>query len=234
MAFKTVRNSARGAFTLIELLVVITIGAILATLSISSFISLVNSGALTTAMQSAVGVLDQARQTAVSLNSYVEVRIYELPLSSDNPTTGTPVAYRGLQTFLVTPTGYTQLSKVTVLPTPLQLAPDIAHSSLLDSSATTGDTSLILRTPASWGTVTPPIGTAPSLPVYQNNYGAVTFRFTPKGSLNLNNTNSSGNSIQWFFTLYSSRDKIVANSLPANFATIQIDGFTGKTIYYRP
>jgi len=112
----------------------------------------------------------------------------------------------------------------------IQTTPDLTHSSLLDSTkdVLSSPSSLSIRTPASWGAVTPAIGTAPSLPNYNTNYGAITVRFTPQGSLTLDN------SLHWFFTIVSSNDGIIANNLPANYAAIQIDGYTGKTTYYRP
>jgi hypothetical protein len=107
----------------------------------------------------------------------------------------------------------------------IQTTPDLTHSSLLDSSQ---DSSLSVKTPAALAFAGPPVVTALSLPTYQNNYAAITFRFTPKGGLNLDATK------QWFLTIVSSQDKIMANNLPANYATIQIDGFTGKSVYFRP
>jgi hypothetical protein len=68
------------------------------------------------------------------------------------------------------------------------------------------------------------------LPVYQNNYNALIFRFTPKGSTTLDATKS------WFATLILQNDPVTtgANNLPANFATIQIDPFSGRAKAYRP
>jgi len=226
----------------VELLVVVAIGIIIASLSITSYTKVVSSGLMTTTSQAVIGLLDQARQTAISRNSYVEVRVYELPTSSASPTSGALTQFRGMQTFLVTNSGYTQLTKLYVFPTPIifQLSDNSTPSGTLTTSNTDHatllnpslDSSLGLRTPASWGTITPAIAnnTAPSLPKYGTNYAAIVFRFTPKGSLNLDNTK------QWFLTLISSTDNPTnsATYLPKNYATIQIDGFTGKPIYYRP
>jgi len=234
------KHRNKAGFTLVELLVVIAIGIIIASLSISSFQKVVSSGLLTTTTQAVIGILDQARETAIARNSYVEVRIYELPAPSASPTSGTLAQFRAMQTFLVTNSGYTQLTKLYVFPTPMVLqfsdntvpsgtltTSTTDHSTLLNNSL---DSSLGLRTPASWNSITPAIGTPPSLPTYQNNYGAVVFRFGPKGNLSVDNTK------QWFLTILSSTDN-PSNSntfLPKNYATIQIDGFTGKTSYYRP
>ncbi len=222
-----IRNFRQAGFTLVELLVVIAIGAIITTMSISIYSKVLASGSLTIATQMVTATLEQARQTAVTRNAYVEVRIYELPLSTDNPATGPLSVYRAFQTFLVTNTGYTPLSKVLFLPTPLvvQCTPDLSHSSLLDSTL---DSSLNLKAFSSLAFAGPPVVAAPSLPTYGNNYAAITFRFTPKGSLTLDASK------QWFLTVYSPRDKIVSNSLPANYATIQIDAYTGKSAYFRP
>jgi Tfp pilus assembly protein FimT len=237
---RTVKRSKRAAFTLVELLVVIGIGIIIATLSITSYSKVVASGLLTTTTQAVIGLLDQARETAISRNAYVEVRVYELPAPSANPTSGTLSQFRAMQTFLVTSSGYTQLTKVLIFPTPmiLQFSDYTTPSGTLSTSTTDHctllnnnlDASLGLRLTSGWNapsTLLPAIGTPPSLPTYQSNYGAVVFRFTPKGNLNLDNTK------QWFLTLISSTDKLTGN-LPNNYATIQIDGFTGKTSYYRP
>jgi uncharacterized protein (TIGR02596 family) len=233
MALKTTgKRFGKRGFTLVELLLVIAIGIIISTLSITSYSKVVASGLLTTTMQSVVGLLDQARETAISRNAYVEVRIYELPLNTLSPTSGALSQFRAMQLFQVTSTGYTQLSKIYYFPSPMiiQLSDGsnsgstTDHSTLLNSSV---DISLTPKTPGAWGTVVPPIGTAPSLPTYGSNYAAITFRFTPKGGLSLDNTK------QWFFTLISSIDKLTG-TLPSNYATIQIDGFNGKASYYRP
>lgn len=237
----TRKRGRKAGFTLVELLVVVAIGIIIASLSITSYTKVVSSGLLTTTTQAVIGLLDQARQTAISRNSYVEVRIYKLPNPADNPLTGDLAArgqFRGMQTFLVTNTGYTQLTKLYVFPTPmvLQLS-DLTisngttsttdHATLLNTSL---NAALGLRTPSSWGTIIPAMTTAPSLPSFQSNYAAIVFRFTPKGSLSLDNTQ------QWFLTIISATDNPTnsATFTPKNFATIQIDGFTGKMSYYRP
>jgi len=239
MSLKQIGNrSTRAGFTLVELLVVIAIGIIIASLSITSYSKVVNAGLLTTTVQSVIGLLDQARETAISRNCYVEVRIYKLPTTAAGPT-GALTQFRGMQTFLVTNSGYTQLTKLYVFPTPMvfQIS-DLTtvsgttsatdHSTLLNSSL---DSSLGLRTPTGWGTdLTPAIGTPPSLPSYLNNYATVVFRFNPKGGLNLDNTK------QWFLTIVSAMDNPTGSAtyLPKNYATLQIDGFTGKVSYYRP
>lgn len=237
---KIPNRSTKAGFTLVELLVVVAIGIIIASLSITSYTKVVSSGLLTTTTQSVIGLLDQARLTAISRNCYVEVRIYELPTAAAGPN-GAQTQFRGMQTFLVTNSGYTQLTKLLLFPAPIVLQiSDLStptgtfatsltdHSTLLNSTV---DSSLGLRTPGSWGTgVIPPIGTAPTLPSFQNNYSAITFRFTPKGSLSLDNTK------QWFLTIVSATDNPTNSPtyLPKNYATLQIDGFTGKTSYYRP
>jgi uncharacterized protein (TIGR02596 family) len=221
---KTGRAYGSAGFTLVELMTVIAIGIIIAALSISSYSKVVAAGLLTTTTQSVVGLLDQARQTAISRNTYVEVRFYELPAASATAT-GAQTQWRAMQTFLVTNSGYTQLSKVLFFPSPLiiQVSP-LSQSTLLNPSQDASGTELVQRTSGGWGTTTPP-----SLPTYGTNYTTIAFRFTPRGSLYLDATK------QWFFTFYSASDKIIgATSLPANFTTIQVDGFSGKATYYRP
>lgn len=236
-----------------ELLVVICIGAIIGTISVSTYSKLVGSGALTIGMQSFIGALDQARQTAIARNNYVEVRLYQLPASSTP--TGTIVSYRAMQTFLVTTSGsYTPMSKVLVLPAPLIIQAantsneTLNHSTLLDNTYDNSLTAFSGTTTGTWsyystlsGTtiyVTPAIVTPPSLPTYGTQYNAICFRFNPKGGLNLNASatiSGSLTSLQWYITLVSSNDSVNSTTnLPNNFATIQIDGFTGKASYYRP
>lgn len=211
---------------MIELLVVLAVGAIIATLSVTVYTKILAAGGFNSTAQAVAGALDQARQTALTRNSYVEVRIYELP-DYPSPPNGTLAVYRGMQTFLVTGTGYVQLTKLYLFPIPLIIqSSDLTHSTLLDGSQ---DSSLTLKTYTALAfPSTPSPIPAPLLPNFQNNYAAITFRFAPNGSLNLSAAK------QWFLTIISERDGIVANNLPANYITVQIDSFSGKTTYFRP
>ncbi len=213
------RRHGTAAFTLVELLVVIAVGAIITALSVSVFTQVVKAGALTTAVQSVVGILDQARLSAITHNNYVEVRLYELPDYQVDPASGPLTVYRAVQSFLVTSTGYVPLTKLNLLPMPILFQNDAIHSTLLSGT---------VQTPAMLAFTGPPAIPAPQLPLYGMNYAAITFRFSPKGSMNLTGSQ------QWLLTLVNPRDPIIANNLPANYATIQIDAFTGKAAYYRP
>ncbi len=200
----------KRAFTLLELLIVIAILIILAALTIPALNSIGGSTSLSGATQSVTGTLELARQTAVTQNRPVEVRLYKLP--EDGQPTAAPSDYRGLQIFLVDDESTNAVAKPVKLSPSVIMTSDAATSSLMDDTA-------FPEQPAAAGMNVPPAG---------SNYRYRSFRYKPNGGTDLPPDKS------WFFTLVSKNDPIKANGLPANFATIQIEPLTGRPTVMRP
>jgi len=95
------KDASAGAFTLIELLLVLSIMVILMTLMAPTLNNVIRGSALTQGSDTVIGVLNIARQTALTRNIPVEVRFY----CYDNPEIpGTDVYCQALQAFAMTPT----------------------------------------------------------------------------------------------------------------------------------
>lgn len=79
---RRIRNDSFG-FSLAELLFVICIMAVVATLAANSLNSLSSTAELNSSIQGVSGILNTARQLALSQNKYVQVRFYEQNDASD-------------------------------------------------------------------------------------------------------------------------------------------------------
>ena len=216
-------RSSRG-FSLVELLVVLGIMAIMMAIMVPSITSVMRSYQLDSAAQGMLGQLTFARQTAqteggtTTAACAVQVRIYELP-DYNQSSTGAPAVYRGMQAFLESaPTStntvtVTAITKPYFFPAPIIISTNTTVSTLLNQSPTLGST----------------LNPSFPLPVYQNNYKYVVFRFTPTGQTDLPAT-------QTLITLISESAATThaAYSLPANYQTIQIDPINGAIRSYRP
>lgn len=200
----------KRGFSLLELLIVIAIIVILAALTIPAMNSMGRSSSLNGAVQSVTGTLDLARQTAITQNRPVEVRLYKLP--EDGQPAGAPSDYRGMQIFVVDYESTNAVSRASRFPTPVVITTDTTTSSLMDDA----------RFPEQAADPAVPVPPAGS------NYRYRSFRFKPDGGTDLP---LDGN---WFFTLVLKTDPIKANNLPANFATIQIEPMTGRPKVMRP
>jgi uncharacterized protein (TIGR02596 family) len=210
------------SFTLVELLTVLAITSILALASLSAYSQIMRAQALGSSAQMMTGALDVARQSAITYNNRVEFRLYQLP-GENAAASAPPSAYRAFQTFLIKDNTTNALTKVTFLPAPAVVASDAAVCSIASIPTTPGSA----FTQGGVGT-----SSAQNLPIYQNNYNALVFDFTPSGGLEA--TGSLTASSSWYLTLWIGTDPIVADGLPKNFATIQIDPFSGQTKTFRP
>lgn len=203
-------------FSLVELLIVVALIIVLASLSVPAFSSINRASALTASNQAVAGLLEQARQTAVTRNRPVEVRWYCYKAGTD------PEAYRALQLFIVEsgPGGVpvtNPLSRAIKLSSPVIIATNSRISSLMDDS----------KLPTA-GREKSPDASAPKLPETGLNYKYRSFHFKANGGTDLSATD------QWFITLQSQNDQPAANGAAANFATIQLDPQNGRTRVFRP
>ena len=198
------------SFTLVELLVVMSIIAILAALSLTAFSSVLRSQSVSTGTQMLASALDLARQSAITRDSQVEFRLYQLPDYNAAPSSA-PTAYRGYQTFLISGTATNALTKPTFLPNPVVIASSTQVSPLLANNTLIPGSSL------------------PSLPSYGQNYNALPFRFSAAGGL------VNPGTAQWYMTLIPENAPTSGSpALPSNYTIIQIDTFSGRAKTFRP
>ena len=102
----------RGAFTLVELIAVMAIIVILVGIVVPPVVSSLGGSQLTQATQQVMGQLASARQTALSKNRPVEIRLYKY-IDSGAAT----AQYRAYQTFVFNEDGtYTPADRVQKLP----------------------------------------------------------------------------------------------------------------------
>jgi uncharacterized protein (TIGR02596 family) len=214
----SLKNSAlwptRRAFTLVEMLVVLAIVAILSALSIRALSSIMNSYNLTSASQTVLGQLTYARQNALANNRAVQIRFYQIADYKGN------AVYRAVQAFLENTdssgnTIITPITKPYFLPTGIWM--------VYSASAKTASTLLATSTSGagtSMGDTTNPL----PLPYGASPY--IYFHFRPTGQTDLSTSS--------LLTIARETDPIIANNLPANFITLQIDAVNGNVQAYQP
>ena len=204
---------AGSAFSLLELLVVLAIVGILAALLIPSAGPMMSSYNLNRAGSMVTDEFNFARQTAITRNTDVEVRMY-LVGSKAAPTN---LKFRAFRTFLANsadPTQAVGLSKISYLPETIILSSDAKYSTMLDygNSARGG---------LSQGTETLP------------GKGAVTyvsFLFRSTGGTNLTPITD----IWDLAILVETAPVIAATGLPSNYVAIQVDPVNGRVRSFRP
>ena len=195
-----------GGFSLVELLTVIAIGVALMALAGGAVLGLARTSRVTTASNMVMDALAQARQRAVTQNSRVEVRFYQLP-----PLSGAGAAeYRALRAVRIGQDGITtELERVQRLPDTVIISDLPAQNAIF--SATTEEREDI----------------SPE----QKNIAYRAITFLPNGQTELN----LGLDKKWFLTLYDGQQAANApNHLPNNYAVVQIDAFTGNARLLRP
>lgn len=204
----------RSAFTLVELLVVMCILTILAAISIPAINSVMTSYGLSSTSQTVLGQLNFARQQALANNAAVQVRFYKI---ADYK--GTPV-YRAVQVFQESLADnnvltITPITRPYFFPAGLWIvysASNTAPSTLFTTATSGANTS----TGDAAHPLPPPYGASPY----------VYFRFRPTGQTDLLASS--------LVTIASENARIVANNLPANFITLQIDPVNGYVRAYQP
>jgi uncharacterized protein (TIGR02596 family) len=199
------------AFSLLELIVVIMIIGIIAAFTLPAASTILRGSQITQASQIITDQVSLARQTALTKNRSVEVRLISYV---DPEVPGDTGAYRAIQVMEILENG---IAVPTDKPRLLPQAVIMNMGTLSTLISGTGQTS----TTAS--------GSAPNLPRnIGQNYTYVAFRFLPDGSTNL-----SASSL-WYVTLHNMNETVTGTTTPANFFTLQVDPVTGKVKQYRP
>jgi uncharacterized protein (TIGR02596 family) len=205
----------RSAFSILELLVVIAIIAILATLATAGLDSVSRSTKLASAAQRLGDQIALARQTAVSRNLPVEVRLYKLP--DFDQTSGSPTIWRGVQVFLIDGVNATPVTRPLFFSHRVIISENSAVSPLLQNSA------------SGLGAEITPAAAVGAFALASVRYKSFTIR--PNGTVTSSNNIPPEN---WFLTLHHENDPKPDGAKPANFATIQINPITGKVSILRP
>lgn len=193
-----------SAFSLIELLVVVAIIGILAGSAIGGLNNVARSTNLTSAAQRLGDQFALARQTAVSRNLPVEVRIYDLP--DYDSTTGNLM--RGIQLFL--PDG-TPVSRPLLFSQRVIISTNTTVSPML-SAMDSGTTNFSTYTSRSYKS----------------------FTIRPNATLSKTNAVGTFSDANCFLTLHHENDAKPDGIKPANFATVQINPVTSKVTILRP
>ncbi len=244
--FKAMKpNHSRNAFSLVELLIVVLIIGIVAGFAIPAIQGMLRGTQLSQASNMLVDSMSLARQTALSKNRIIEVRIYRF---ADNEMPGEEVAkpetghFRALQTFEITESGIlTPISKVMRLPDSIIMNPGDPGAGML--STLLGDGRPIVMS------ADIDAKTDPELPRgVGRKYDYTSFRFLPDGSTNLpptgatpgkSNPTPASEGGRWYITIHTAVDwekQKKGDNLtpPPNYFTWMIDPLTGNSKTYRP
>jgi uncharacterized protein (TIGR02596 family) len=203
------------AFTLVELLVVVSIMVVIAGLVAPAANTMLRSSQITQSADAITAQLSSARQNAMTTNRAMEVRFYKL---ADPSLIGNTRAVRAIQVFKIEDNGDAK---------PEGRSQWLPGSMLIDSEATLSPLLASARK-KSWPPSPPPVDPKLSLPRAGTDYDAFCFRFRPDGSTDLDPTS------KWFVTVHAANDGDDRTTLPANFATIQVDPINSSLKLYRP
>lgn len=206
--------AGRRGFTLVETLVVLAIVGVLAAISIPAVNSVMNSYNLNSAGQSVLSQLTLARQEALANNCQVEVRFYQMPNAKG------AMVYRAIQTFRE---NSDSVNGIKIIPISKPYFLPNGTWMVYDPSVTTVST--LFNTTVS-GARTSEGDSAHPLPSPYGVSPFVCFRFRPNGRTDLASSS--------LITIAVESAPIVANNLPSNFITLQIDPVNGSVRSYQP
>lgn len=210
-----------GGFTLIEIIVVVAIMIILVSLAGSSMKGMMETLRMKEAIATTRGVMERARQMAVTLNRDVTLRIYQS--SGDFGALGWRGFEYGVEEPVMDPNApnyrdptspnfrasFVPAAPAERLPTGLVFHPSATFSVLLDASLSELQS----------GQDTGPDGKPRSY---------TSIRFTPEGRCEL----PTGRS--WTLAIVAENTVAQSASLPRNYAVLQLDPTTAHVRVYRP
>ena len=132
------KPSRAHGFSLLELLFVLVIVGVLVSVSLAGYASIAQATALTTGAAALSDLFTEAKQDAVTKNLSVEVRIYDVPLSTDSHS-----AYRALQLHWLNADGTTPgIAPPLYLPASMIMDATVQHSSLIAANSQTVPTDM--------------------------------------------------------------------------------------------
>jgi len=214
-AFRFYPSFSSSAFTLTELLVVMAIIVILASAVGPTIGTALRGTNLTQAADKVIGILNIARQTAVTKNQTVEVRFYFYTNTEIPGDTGQGHA---IQAFTLSDSGvYSPMMKAQTLPSTVLMSTNSTWSSLF-----------------SIGTNTTPTNPIPRVGL---NYTYCSFQIYRSGMTSLIGNTTTTN---WFLSLVNAVDAqnaSVTNGaavFPVNYTTLVIDPYNASLKVYRP
>lgn len=200
-----VKANAQNAFSLLELLTVMSILIILLGISGVALSPLIQSTKLTSAVNLVSAQLSLARQHAKTHNKRVEVRFYLMRQEPDNSETAKCSA---LRLYEISNIGTTvPLGKIRHFAFPIFIAQGAEISTALRNSPEFKGEEEI------------------------RNVGITSYyklSFNPGGRTDLDPGKN------WYLTFIGQEVSPTLDNLPSNFATLQIDSFSGQLKIYRP
>ncbi len=223
----------RRAFTLIELLTVMVIASILLVVTLPAFSSVLSSVALTAGCNQVLGTLTLARQDAITYNHNVAVYFFKYT----SPDSNSAATYSGVQAWQLNLSSTGTGSLVATQP--------VTRFSALGSRIVLNDNFSTILNPTlnvngSSTSSTPSAPVPPTLPPAVGpvpTYMAVVFHPDGSTSLPLTATSDSGTAgtFYWSVTACNASDyRKSPTTLPADFATVQIDASEGTCRLLRP
>jgi prepilin-type N-terminal cleavage/methylation domain-containing protein len=184
-------KSLSNGFTLVELLVVMALIVILSAIAVPLIPSLLKANQLDSSVNTLSGILEQARETAISANTFIWVAFTDAPANSP---TGTWVATiqskDGTESPSTTVTSPWTTTPITIPGNNLQLLSKIQNLGgvkIVDANSPPLPASLVAKAPASPTTLFEPAGMQWTVTPLQNTgvgagvYFTHAFEFTPNG-----------------------------------------------------
>ena len=224
---------SQRAFTLVEMLVVLGIILLLAVAIVPALHGTLDSVNLTGAGDNVAAQFSLARQTAMSRNLPVELRIYK----RDN---GNGLAWNTLAA--VIPALVSGKAADEWIGTPSALSGSVVIDPGTSTQSASPFSTLLVTTGNAAPTASSPNPTAPwtateasTAPSNLANLTYVGFRFQPDGSTDLPAQNASGTPLPWCVSLRNINAKGQGGAAPAtNYTALVIDPATGRTLAFRP